>query len=277
VYAEIEDPTRLHVRAHYCHDRFCRPCANARSRLISHNLLPKIDPKTVRFLTLTQYSQNEPLAELLDRIHAAFRRLRNTRRWNDHVKGGAAFIEVTYNATLDRWHVHFHLLIQGKYFSQHLIKKLWLEVTGDSYIVDIRPIRSPAECISYVTKYVTKSIDNSVWNDGERLAEAMIALTGRKQMTTFGTWRGFRLYQRPEPRDAIPVDTLDVILADARAGDYVAIAIFKLLTNTSTTQHDRQRVRDLIEARRGPPDQPKKCFQQPGLFDTGCQSEWYNV
>jgi hypothetical protein len=62
-----------------------------------------------------------------------------------HVAGGIVVEEVTRNARTGEWHPHVHLIsdvdvpqaavLQGK------VTALWVSVTGDSHIVDVRPFR----------------------------------------------------------------------------------------------------------------------------------------
>lgn len=73
------------------------------------------------------------------------------------------------------------------------LKSLWLDVTGDSHIIDIRLIRHPDIAVRYVTKYITKPLNAEVIRDPDALTQAILALAGRKTLFTFGTWARWQL------------------------------------------------------------------------------------
>lgn len=68
-----------------------------------------------------------------------------------HLIYGLARLEVTYDRD---WHIHIHALMSGSVIPQVLISALWSELTGDSYIVDIRATRKNVkkELVKYTTK-----------------------------------------------------------------------------------------------------------------------------
>jgi hypothetical protein len=112
--------------------------------------------------------------------------------WKSHVAGGMMFIEVKLSKA-NLWHVHAHIICEGKYVPQHELSSEWLAVTGDSPIVDVREIKNPEAAASYVAKYGSKGFDAGLLNEPRRLAECMKALKGSRLCTTFGAWRGEKL------------------------------------------------------------------------------------
>lgn len=178
------------LRADTCHDRFCIPCGQARAFAISTALTARIHNDTCRFLTLTLRCNQRPLAERLTRLYTCFNLLRRRDFWKNHITGGAAFCEVTLGKTPGNWHVHLHCIITGGWVEQSKIADEWLAVTGDSYIVDIRPIAADEKIAGYVTKYVTKPASKEVYDTPAALDEMVSALRGRRLCLTFGTWRG---------------------------------------------------------------------------------------
>lgn len=224
-----QDPERVVLAGSGCHDRFCLPCANARSRLIAQRVLCRLGGQRARFLTLTLKTGNEPLVESLDRLYAGFAALRRTRAWKEHVDGGVAFLEVKWMPAGLRWHPHLHCLLQGRFFPHPLIKAEWLRITGDSDIVDIRPVACERQAASYVTKYASKPFNTTFTHEPDLLDEAILAFRGRRLALTFGTWRGYRLTTPLEETEWICLGSLDSFLADAGAGDRLKARLLPLL------------------------------------------------
>ncbi len=195
-----EDSTRFRVALSYCHDRFCTPCANARSARIRERLGELLPDQTLRFLTLTLGGPDLPLSDQLDRLLTSFQRLRRRKLWRERVEGGIAFLEVKRSSRSDRWHPHLHVLLIGNYFPLGDLKALWLDVTGDSYVVDIRIVKSRQAAISYVAKYATKAIDHKLTHDAGHLPTAVQALAGRKTLYQFGICHRWVLLP-PEPTE----------------------------------------------------------------------------
>lgn len=52
--------------------------------------------------------------------------------------------------------IHAHAIVYGPYIAQKKLSESWRKMTGDSFIVDIRAIRSPQKAARYVLKYISK-------------------------------------------------------------------------------------------------------------------------
>lgn len=170
-----------------CRDRLCPLCARIRSRQVAERVTAACSKAdSVRFLTLTIKSQDAPLAEQLDALYDALRRLRRTADWKAHVVGGVGTVEVTRNARTGQWHPHLHLLVDGKYWHQPGIVRVWKEVTGDSSIVHIKAVRSKRQVAEYIAKYSAKPTDMSHW-PVEAVQDYAAAIHRRRMLLTFGT------------------------------------------------------------------------------------------
>lgn len=224
-----EDPPRIKLAGNYCHDRFCVPCANQRSRLIVNNLLALIPRVTVRMLTLTIRAENDVLAEKIAKIRHSLARLRKTKLWRKHVKGGVAFLEVKRSSRSDSWHVHYHALLEGKFFPHAHLKALWLKATGDSDIVHIVPAKTRNGIAVYASKYAGKPLDPAAVRDSDLLDEAIAALHGVHLVQQFGTWKHFRLTEPPDDGDWEDYCSLNELIFQASEGDERALAALKLL------------------------------------------------
>jgi hypothetical protein len=52
--------------------------------------------------------------------------------------------------------LHTHALVWAPYISQKRLSESWHKITGDSYIVDVRSVRSIKQAVWYVLKYMSK-------------------------------------------------------------------------------------------------------------------------
>jgi len=217
--------------ADYCHNRWCVPCAGLKARVIASNLADAAERLPVRFLTLTLKGSDAPLSETLDRLYRCFTLLRRRTSWVRHVRGGAVFLEVTFSAKSGTWHPHLHVLFHGGYFPQRLLKGEWYAVTGDSYVVDVRAVRSRDHLMRYVTKYVSKPIGSSVAHDLALLRELIDALSRRRVCSTFGSWRGIKLTETPDAKEWVFVTPLATLRRKAAQGDLEALRVFSILSH----------------------------------------------
>ena len=239
VVRDVEDRSRLAVVASYCHDRFCRPCANQRSRTIVGNLLPLLSKKPHRFITLTLKSGNLTLTEMVDKLYRCFRRLRSSKLCKRRLRGGVAFLELKWVKVTEHWHPHLHVICEGTFIPQDQLAAAWKKVTGDSYIVDIRFVADRNQVAKYVTKYASKPLSGTFLNRPEQLDDAINVLQGRRLFTTFGTWRGWRLLEVRCTTTWESVAPLWVLRRDAAAGDPRAIAILLHVGATRPCQQSR--------------------------------------
>lgn len=220
-----------------CRDRFCEACQSERRRTVCRNLRDQLPQKMMRLVTLTLKSIAVPLTDQIDRIYGCFKDLRATDLWRDAVDGGLTFLELTRNVKTGLFHPHLHVLTSGKYIPVELLRREWLRITGDSYIVDVRAVDTPATAAGYVAKYAGKAIDASIWRDPGALKETVLAMAGRRTFNAFGDWRGLSLSRCPS--DGVgwePVGPLHVILAKARAGQVSARQIIDRLNRSDVDE-----------------------------------------
>lgn len=218
----------LRITSNKCHDRCCVPCQTERATKIRENLAQVMDLKKTRFLTLTTKHNNTPLRDQIDRLYRSFSTLRRRQSWKDHVTGGAAFLEIKLSDRDGLWHPHLHIVMNGTFWETREISREWHCVTGDSSIVKIKEITDSQAVGSYITKYVTKPFDASLYNVPNKLDEAISSLSGRRLCFTFGTWRGVKLDARPEDKTVwITVGSVENLRSNARDGDGAAQSILE--------------------------------------------------
>jgi hypothetical protein len=192
------------LKACYCHSRHCEPCMRAKANKMAANLRNrlKLEPDgRYRFVTLTLRHTATPLIDQIDRLYAAFKKLRKSRYWSETQRGGAAALEVKWEPKARRWHPHLHVISEGEFLHKDALCNAWHRATGDSYIADIRRLDSAADAAHYVSKYVTKGCNSDVWQDLSVAQEWILSTKGVRMATTYGTWRGYRLLQSAESAD----------------------------------------------------------------------------
>lgn len=225
----LTDPSDVRVAGSSCHDRFCVPCANERSRAITANVIAHLGTTRVRFLTLTVKTDTEPLTDCLAKLYDGFLALRRSTLWRRRVKGGVAFVELKYNPDPGRWHPHIHALITGSYIPLQELKRAWLVATGDSHIVHIARVHGSDHVARYCAKYASKPLNRSFSSDDERLDEAILALKGRRLATTFGGWRKVLLVDHPDESGWENIGSLDSWITKALHGDEEARLLIQRL------------------------------------------------
>jgi Replication protein len=138
-----------------------------------------------RFATLTLAHREESLDSMRRRLADSFREMRKQPEWKERVKSGVWVIETTLNQKTGKWHLHLHLIIDGQFFPQALMSKVWHRVTGDSMICDIRAVPDRKKAVAYIADYVAKPVELANW-ESEKIREFAIAMHGVRMVHTFG-------------------------------------------------------------------------------------------
>lgn len=193
VYVDAQNPRRYKLTADYCHDRFCVPCARRKARETARMLREHVPDQPTLFVTLTLKPDGRTLQALVDLLLKSFAALRRTQVWKTTVRGGACFVELKRSKGVDGWNVHAHVLCESNWIPHQALKDTWAHITGGSFIVDVRRVRTLSDLARYVTKYVSKGIPDALARNPEHLDDALTALRGRRLCSTFGTWRGIPL------------------------------------------------------------------------------------
>jgi hypothetical protein len=89
--------------------------------------------------------------------------------------------------------------LRWKFFDIELLRGEWLAVTGDSYVLNLKPIHDLAAGLREVVKYVSKPLDIRRFG-----AEDLREFLGLKNMRMFGTFGEFRDFCKTfEPSDNV--------------------------------------------------------------------------
>lgn len=229
VFRSLTHPSKLKVCSDTCRDRWCRACQRDRSRIIAANLRQRLANIPVRLITLTLRHRYQPLRHQVDRLLDSFRTLRRKPLWTEAIDGGVAFVEVTYNPRTNRWHPHLHILCVGRWIAQSDLSSTWDQITGGSFIVDIRTVADVDQLAAYVVKYASKPMNAALYRHPRKLREAIQALQSRHLCLTFGSFRGWRLTQQGDSDEWTNIGSLESFRIRALAGDSEAQAVIDAL------------------------------------------------
>jgi len=220
---------KVRVRCNVCKDRFCVPCAGQRARLVATSLVKLLQGEPARFVTLTMVGTDDPLKDQIDRLYVSYKKLRRTTLWIHSVSAAAATLEVTFNAARQQWHPHLHILTKGKFLPHAQLKQKWLEITGDSHIVDIRYIRSETKAAGYIAGYATKPMAHEYKSDDARLDEAILALKGRRMILLTGAWRKVTVEVDHSGETWNYMGSLASVISNAIKGDVKALNLLRAI------------------------------------------------
>ena len=173
------------------------PCQRAVGHTVRENLQRHLKGKRTRFVTLTLRHSKTPLSDQISRLFTSFSTLRRRKLVAPLFVGGFSVLECKISDRDGLWHVHLHCVTEGTFVDQRELAAAWHAVTGDSSIVDVRQVADDGKAAGYICKYVSKPLDASLYSNPAMLDEYIQAVSGRKTISTFGTWRGVQLKKRP--------------------------------------------------------------------------------
>ena len=193
-----------------CDLRICSDCAVRFSTRLRRKYLPVLRAalkwerpcNSLKLLTLTKRNQGRPhdceaLREESKQFFAHVRKLINKVFAKTAGCGALAVLEVSKDFT-----VHCHVLVYGPYVPQRTLSDLWLEITGDSYVVDIRQVKgSVLRALGYILKYIQKPCQFEAPSD---YALYLGALSGVRRVHTYGCFYNFKVEEEEKPPTVCP-------------------------------------------------------------------------
>ena len=124
--------------------------------------------------------------------------------WTELCKAQGAVYTLELTNKGNGWHPHCHMIVlASSQPSQSDLSAEWLRITGDSMIVDCRPITGdPSEGFMEVFKYAVKFSDLTL-EDNWHAAQI---LKGKRLLNSFGLFRGVEIPDSllDEPLDELP-------------------------------------------------------------------------
>ncbi len=156
------------------------------------------------FMVTLTVKDGPDLEERFEKLHRSFQALNKQRHgkgsghstWTN-AKGGVASFEVKRGGSSELWHPHLHAIVlchPSRPVDAYRLSAEWLKITGDSYIVDIRPIKEKEgegvmggfmEVFKYAVKFSSmNSID---------VVECWRKLKGQRMLSSFGLFYGVQV------------------------------------------------------------------------------------
>ena len=165
------------------------------------------------FITLTMKNGSD-LSECLQAIKSAHRIMTDQRRQASHGRrppiqmnkavAGVSAYEIKKGSGSGLWHVHIHAIwmCSSRPWETELSRE-WKEITGDSFIVDCRPVNDVMgfiEVLSYAVKFSTMTVEDNF--------QAFRILKGKRLVNSFGWFLGI---EEPEILTDEPLEDLPYV------------------------------------------------------------------
>ena len=175
-----------------CEQRICDRCCMKRGNVVREKVIDILKhrnkTRTNKFslLTLTKKMSNVRYLSPSEvkRFNKHVRKLINELFPKSDDCGALAVLEFG-----KKLNIHAHIIVYGPYYPQSYISRKWKEITGDSYIVDIRAIRDHKVVANYLVKYIAKSpkFDNLKF-----YSAYLKAISGVRRLHRYGIFYGFK-------------------------------------------------------------------------------------
>jgi len=210
------DQVRLHA-AQFCRKHLlCPLCAIRRGAKALQAYLPRYEaviasePRLRPFLVTLTVKDGPDLAERFKHLQRGQHELwkRRHRSYASSLDGVEAAVwsyEVKLGSGSGLWHPHLHMVALAEQMPDAVqLAGEWRNITGDSFIVDVRPIdqADPASGFLEVFKYALKFSD---MEPAETFA-AFKVLRGKRLVASAGLFRGIEIPEQllDEPLDDLP-------------------------------------------------------------------------
>jgi len=212
------DEVRLHAASFCKKHLLCPVCAVRRGARMLKAYLDRFEvvqaeqPELRPYLVTLTVRNGDDLAERFRHLRGAMRALFERRRNAlkgltvsefRHSAGGFHSIEVTNRG--NGWHPHAHMVWMCREApSAAALSAEWQAITGDSHVVDVRPISDPVTGFLEVCKYAVKFSDLTLPD----LVEAFDRLSGQRLIDSHGCFRGVVV---PDTLTDDPLDDLPFV------------------------------------------------------------------
>lgn len=176
-------------------------------------VIRKDQPKLRPYLVTFTVKNGPDLRERFEHLNGCVRQLHKRRRqylhcgrgWTEAAKAAGAVWSYEVTNIGNGWHPHVHAIwLCEEAPDQGRLRAEWERITGDSFMVDVRPIgqADPAEGFMEVFKYAVKFAGLAL----EHNREAWEVLSGRRLLGSFGSFRGVEVPPEltDEPLDGLP-------------------------------------------------------------------------
>lgn len=198
-----------------CRLRWCPFCSEGRKYRIQETVKDWIDTiSRPKFLTLTVKHNDDPLEDQIQHLYSSFRKFRLGAFFRSKVQGGIWFFQIKKSKTDGLWHPHLHCLLDAFFMDRKYLSKLWLDITGDSMVIDIRGVKDVNNVADYVARYAAKpSVLSGMDVCGG--VELVTALHGRRLVGTWGNAKhlSFRIQKNEDAKSWRKLESFELIKA----------------------------------------------------------------
>lgn len=227
------DEVRLHA-ANFCKKHLLCPfCAMRRGTKYLQAYKQRLDvvfqenTKLRAFMVTLTVKDGESLSERFSHLRSALKKYRDQRRnalkgqrQVEYAKafGGVHSIEIKRGKNSGLWHPHVHMIwLCEEVPNASQLSKEWLEITGDSYIVDVREFYGDSVVDGFleVFKYALKFSDMELADNWE----AYQLLKEKRLVDNFGLLRGVQVPEELKDED-IDEDFVYLLYYFARSSGY---------------------------------------------------------
>lgn len=238
-FVRDKESGQIFVESNSCGLRWCPMCAARVRKVSTVNAAEWIrHVNRPKFLTLTLKHTNAPLGHQVTHLYRYFALLRKRLELKPLFKGGIWFFQIKFNAEYQQFHPHLHVILDGKRTPRVLISEMWLDVTGDSCVIDIRAVHDVDKAAAEVARYAATPCSLTKLDLPWAMA-VVKELNGRKLCGTFGTARNVHLRQKVEhpAENKERIASFGVII-DLAKEDYDAALLITALQNREPVEAD---------------------------------------
>jgi hypothetical protein len=179
-----------------CRKRWCQNCNRQKSAKLysdyESHLMSMHKDNGLYFVTLTAPTCKErELSSTIEKRIKAFVRIKNNIRMRYKTKlNGFRKLEVTHNKQTDRYHPHFHFIVQGER-EAYLLLELWMQQFGEASIKaqDVQKLdilETDKKALAEVFKYATKGVVKDT-TDARAEYNIQKSILGRRIYQTYGS------------------------------------------------------------------------------------------
>ena len=215
------DTVKLHAASFCMKHLLCPLCAIRRGAkalgayLDRFEAIKRSNARLGAFLVTLTVKDGPDLRERFKHLHASQRELWKRKQRGrgsvlDGVEGAVWSYEVKRGQGSGLWHPHLHMIALAEVMPDaERLSRDWHEITGDSFIVDVRPISQddPASGFVEVFKYAVKFSDQ----EPADTVHAWETLAGKRLLGSAGCFRGVEI---PEDLTDDPGDYLGLPYVD---------------------------------------------------------------
>ena len=166
--ARVLDQENQTLSGKYCNARWCTGCNRIRTAKLINGYseqLNNLDEKYfVTLTTKTLPGNGKDLKDIIELMHKNFHTIKDCMRKRKTPIIGIRKLECTFKPKENKFHPHYHLIVQGKEVAESIIQ-LWLLMFKDASRAgqDMKPAdsNSTKELFKYFTKMITEQKNDS--------------------------------------------------------------------------------------------------------------------